>query len=817
MTTAAQEALAGLRKAVATPPEPNDLGLLARMHSWCQNLVEETSSTGGDPGQKTRGELAQGLVTLLEQLILDEAADSATGIKLVPEAVGLLDQAHQGQAIDAAGMLVRIGQAVEGPAGGSAPPPPAVAPASQPARAPRTPAPPTVESPGAAAPGPNEPYVSEPLVIDLNECEHLEGFLEEAAEHMDSIETGVLEVETEPTDTARINELFRPFHTIKGVAGFLNLRDINRVTHELETILDLGRKGELRITPAIIDLILRGVDVLQSQLAEIRQYLAAPTDAPCPQPDVVGLMAELRRAARPDGAAAAADEPRPRLGEILVAEGAATEPQVDAALDAQAEDTQDPPRKVGQILVDRGVITAKQIDQALVRQTAGKALADASIRVDTTKLDALVDAVGELVIAQSMVSMADAISHDEKLGRNVSQVTKIVRDVQETAMAMRMVPIGHTFQKMRRLVRDLSRKAGKTVNLTINGEDTELDKNVIQEISDPLVHMVRNAIDHGIGSPEARRQAGKPEEGQVWLDAYHQGDSIVIGVRDDGQGLDYDKLVAKGIERGLIAPGDQPSEQQAFALIMQPGFSTAEQVTDVSGRGVGMDVVRRNIEKLRGKIEISSEKGRGSTFHIRLPLTLAIIDGMLIRVADERFIIPTILIEQSLQPEPKQITSVQHRGAMLQVRGELCPLIQVGALFEYGPPIDPCEHLVVIVQSEGRKIGLVVDELIGQQQVVIKTLGERFKQVKGVSGAAILGDGRVGVILETSGLLAWYNEHGCGAFSAREDASIRAAAVDSSASATGRDGSADPAVPEIPETPRESGVTCPVEPALTSL
>jgi two-component system chemotaxis sensor kinase CheA len=241
--------------------------------------------------------------------------------------------------------------------------------------------------------------------------------------------------------------------------------------------------------------------------------------------------------------------------------------------------------------------------------------------------------------------------------------------------------------------------------------------------------------------------------GNVYLDAYHQGDSIVIGIRDDGRGLDREKLLAKGIERGLVTPDEQLSDQQVFALIMQAGFSTAEQITDISGRGVGMDVVKRNIEALRGKIEIISEKGTGTTINVRIPLTLAIIDGMLVRVGTERLIIPTILIEQSLRPQPEQITTVQRRGEMLRVRGELCPLVQLGQLFGYSERCDPAETLVVIAHSEGVKIGLVVDELIGQQQVVVKSLSEGFKRVRGVSGAAILGDGRVGLILEPTGLL----------------------------------------------------------------
>jgi two-component system, chemotaxis family, sensor kinase CheA len=387
---------------------------------------------------------------------------------------------------------------------------------------------------------------------------------------------------------------------------------------------------------------------------------------------------------------------------------------------------------------------------------AAKAL-EQSIRVDTAKLDALIDAVGELVIAQTMVAQGQAGSTDEKLGRHVSQVTKIVREVQETAMAMRMIPIGPTFQKMRRLVRDLTRRCGKKVELRISGEDTELDKNVTQQISDPLVHMVRNAVDHGLETSAERQQAGKPETGEIHLHASHEGDCIVIEVRDDGRGLDAARIKAKAIERGLVQPDENLDDQQILDLIMAPGFSTAAQVTDVSGRGVGMDVVKRNVEQLRGTIKVVSKPGQGSSFTIRLPLTLAIIDGMLMQVGQERLILPTVLIDRSLRPAAGQIVSVQRRGEMIQVRGELYPLIQVGELFGFGPHLDPYQNLVVIAQCGARRTGLVVNELIGQQQAVIKSLDERFKHVRGVSGATILGDGRVGLIIEPTGLLELYN------------------------------------------------------------
>ncbi len=725
----AQEALSGLQDAIKTPLTRNDLGRLAQMHS-CGQLLAEAASTGAAPPALL--ELAATCVLLLERIILDEAADPDAGLAVLPRAIVALQAASEGNGIDQT-----VLDAMRSAAGGEVKLPSSITPqpvaeaTSAPIAAAPHPAPASTAAP-VAPPAPpqtesgSDAYVSEPLIVDLSECEHLQGFLDEAHEHMDAIEAGLLAVENNPSDTHQLNELFRPFHTIKGIAGFLNLRDINRLTHEIETILDQGRKNELRITAGIVDLIFKAVDALKAQLDAIRNYLAAPTGGSCPQPNIVDMMGHLRRAAAGEFADAGAPP--------IIKPVEQTQTADPAGLDAG------PLGGVG---------------------PAGKAAqGDHSIRVDTAKLDTLVDAVGELVIAQSMVGLSKVVLSDDRLARVVSQVTKIVRDVQETAMAMRMVPIGLTFQKMRRLVRDVARKAGKQVELVISGEETELDKNVTQQISDPLVHMVRNAVDHGIEPPEMRRAVGKPETGQVTLDAYHQGDSIVIEIRDDGRGLDREKLIAKAVERGIISPDDQLTDQQAYALIFAPGFSTAETVTDISGRGVGMDVVRRNVEQLRGKIEIQSEKGRGSTFLIKLPLTLAIIDGMLVRVGSERLIIPTILIEQSVRPERKQITSVQKRGQMVQIRGELCPLIQLGALFGYGPPVDPCENQVVIVQCESQKIALVVEELIGQQQVVIKSLGERFKILQGISGAAILGDGKVGLILEPSGILKLHKQRG---------------------------------------------------------
>lgn len=756
--------------------DKDDLSGLAQMHGWCEQITENLLSLA-DASAGEAVEKSKHLAKCLETLILGEAEDAATVFKQI-------------------GQLVTELAELLPPLTGSGPtktkhtketacstPPCGVsdAPASSTQETPTLPQDPQEiaarmdiifadqsENPSPATPAEtaekSEPvemeksdaprYESIPLQIDPKELEFVKAFAEEAAEHIEAIEAGLMEVERNPDDTAKIDDLFRPFHTIKGMAGFLNLRDINCLTHEVETVLDQGRKGKRKVTPGLIDLIFDVVDVLKLQVSAVAAYVANPTGEVIAQPPIADMIHLLRKVVagkmEPPDRHAQAGSAAQRVGENLVEQGAVPQEAVDYALEIQQ--TEKPHKKLGEILVEAKAATAKQVSKAIRPQTQQQAAVDASIRIDTTKLDALVDMVGELVIAQTLVTSNDRIAGDPKLLKNVGQVTKIVRDVQELAMSMRMVPIGPTFNKMNRLVRDVSRKANKQVDLIISGEDTELDKNVIQQISDPLVHMVRNAVDHGIESPADRRAAGKNEVGQVHLSAYHHGGNIVIEISDDGKGLDPKKLIAKGVEKGLLQPGEEITDQQAFALIFAPGFSTAEKVTDISGRGVGMDVVRRNIEQLRGRVEIASEKGKGTTFSIRLPLTLAIIDGMIVGVGGEKFIIPTIAIEQSLKPRPEQITSIQQRGEILNVRGQLIPLIQLGQLFGMTGRIEPSETMVVIVHCEGRMIGLVVEELFGQQQVVIKSLGERFEKLQGICGAAILGDGRVGLILEMGGL-----------------------------------------------------------------
>jgi two-component system chemotaxis sensor kinase CheA len=379
-----------------------------------------------------------------------------------------------------------------------------------------------------------------------------------------------------------------------------------------------------------------------------------------------------------------------------------------------------------------------------------------AVKVDTIKLDSLIDLVGEMVIAQSLVVQNEELVgiQSEKLVRDLSQLSRISKDLQRSAMALRMVPIRATFQKMNRLVRDLSVKLGKQVELVTEGEDTELDRTIVEEISDPLVHMIRNSVDHGIEMPEDRIKKGKPAKGTISLKAFHRGGNIVIEIRDDGAGLNKERICAKALEQGLIGKDESLSENEIFKLIMRPGFSTAEKVTDVSGRGVGMDVVRGNIDRLRGKIDIQSTSGQGSCFSIYLPLTLAIIDGLLVGIGNHRYILPTLSVCESFQPTAGMIQTVQGRGETVSVRGRLRPLLRLSEHLGIAPSsTDPTHSIVVVVESGSDARCILVDQLLGKQEVVIKSMGETFRASQCVAGAAILGDGRIGLILDPQALV----------------------------------------------------------------
>ena len=449
----------------------------------------------------------------------------------------------------------------------------------------------------------------------------------------------------------------------------------------------------------------------------------------------------------PDKIEKALTEQKP-IGEILAEKGVITEPQLDNALKQQG-------KKVGERLVESGATTPESIDTALESQQAQRSvkLQSRTVKVDTGKLDNLFDLVGELVIANTLIVGEMKSVNNNGTSKNLSQLTKITKDIQDQVMSMRMVTLKQTFQKMSRLVRDVSQRSGKKVKFEISGEETELDKNVIEEIADPLVHILRNSVDHGIESEEDRITKGKPNEGTVSLSAFHRGGSIIIEIKDDGKGLQKERILNKAIDKGLVSNQASMTDNQIYNLIFAPGLSTADKVTNISGRGVGMDVVKKNIEKLRGKVDVTSQEGVGSTFTIKLPLTLAIIDGIVVNVGDTKYIIPTVSIEESLQPKEEEISTVKNQGEVVNIRGNLLSLVRLHKLYNINTTKTvPWESIVVVVEGAEGKYGVLVDELLGQQQVVIKSLGDRFKNVKGISGSAILGDGKVGLILDVTGV-----------------------------------------------------------------
>jgi len=449
---------------------------------------------------------------------------------------------------------------------------------------------------------------------------------------------------------------------------------------------------------------------------------------------------------------AASEAPKP-LGEILVETGVVSQAQLNQALSQQ--------KKVGEILIEQKVATPEQISEALKKQSEttapAKKIETPSIRVDTIKIDRLINLVGELVITQSMLSALGSrfeMSQLPVLLERVAQLERNTREIQERVMGIRMVPIGNAFSRFPRLVRDLSGKAGKKIQLILSGEETELDKTVIESIGDPLTHLVRNSADHGLEPPDERVAAGKPEQGIIHLNAFHEGGSICITVEDDGRGLNRDKILAKGIKQGLIAESEKLSDEQIWMLIFKPGFSTAEKVTDVSGRGVGMDVVKRNIEGLGGTVSIKTVSGKGTTFTLKLPLTLAIIEGMTVRVGQDTYIVPLLSILESIQPTREMIKTIVAKGELVNVRGAYLPLMRLYEVFRLEPDLsDPTKAILLILETERERVAVMVDEILGQQQVVIKSMEQNFRKVEGVAGATILGDGTVGFILDVRGLL----------------------------------------------------------------
>jgi len=582
-------------------------------------------------------------------------------------------------------------------------------------------------------------------------------FLSEVDEHLSTVDQVLIDAEQTGIDAERINRLFRAFHTLKGVASFLRLQQIIDLTHATETMLDRIRSGQPIPIACAIDLVFDATTLLRKLAQFTQECLTQRSDLKIHE-GVAPLLQRLKAATEGNVEHCLQSIPQAlpgeKLGEILVRQGVIDDATVQEVLSAQKLSG----NRVGQELITTANVPAKTVAHALrAQRTSNETTAKMKevVKVDLERVDMLVEAIGELVIVESMVSNAPEIRQLPPHLRNyLGQFAKITRELQELGMCMRMVPVRAEFQKMARMTRDLARRSNKVVRMEFTGEGTEMDRVMVEQLADPLVHLIRNAVDHGIEPAEERRAAGKPEAGVVRLSACHEGGNIIVEISDDGRGINRERVLAKAISQGIIDKNASLSETQIFDLIFAPGFSTAQQVTEISGRGVGMDVVKRNIEAVRGRIMTTSVPGKGTNFRLVLPLTLAIIDGMVIRCGEERFILPTLNIIESLQPTPAMLFSFSGAQEHILVRNQTLPLIRLNRLLDVRDgETDPTKALVIIIESLRSQVALLVDEVVMKQQVVIKTLNHELDSSRIFAGAAILSNGRVGLIINVESLI----------------------------------------------------------------
>ena len=616
--------------------------------------------------------------------------------------------------------------------------------------------------------------------MDDETREILNDFLTETTEMIDGLDQKFVELETQPDNKDLLNEIFRAMHSMKGSAGFLGFTHLVDITHRAESILNKLRQGEMAVVPEIITVILETVDTVKIIMSEIRASgtdVKITVEAMSQKLDdiLAGKLSGTATAPKPPVAAVApapvqpTAPPPPQLGEILVNEGLATKEQIFDALTEQSKQS-DPKQPLGELLIQAKAISEKALDQALQKQEKHpKAEEDATIRVETRRLDSVMNLVGELVLGRNRLIKIGGVleqTHESDpqvraLGETLTQLNLVTTDLQLAVMKTRMLPIKKVMAKLPRMVRDLSQKLGKQVRLETHGEETELDKSVADEIGDPLVHLVRNAIDHGIEMPTERHAARKPTEGVLRIAASQEGNSIVIRIQDDGKGIALSKIKAKALSKGLISEAELATMEprEVVNLVFLPGFSTAEKVTDVSGRGVGMDVVRTNIRKMNGAVEIESEEGKGSLITIKLPLTIAIIQALMVEVERATFAIPLSSVIEAVRISKDEIKTINGRE-VLHLRDRVLPLLRLAKEFEIPTDRERDRFYVVVAALGDRRIGVVVDELRSQEEVVIKSIWEYLDSIKGISGATITGEGKVVLILDISELVenaqAWH-------------------------------------------------------------
>jgi len=629
----------------------------------------------------------------------------------------------------------------------------------------------------------------------------LEDFLIEASELTEQLDEDLVELEENPEDKELLNKIFRVAHTIKGSGSFLNFDVLTHLTHHMEDVLNKARHGDLVIDSDIMDVVFESIDLMKGLLEQIKE-----TGSDKGGIDVSECVEKLKNISQGKDVEEKAEEvvtqqeaPQEQAKDEKVqnldpiaqrmAEETAnintdemSEEEVEAEIERLLKIRQEEDKKRReQKKKEKGTVAATQPPklatksaptsnatssanakntQALKKKPAAP---EQTIRVDVSRLDHLMNLIGELVLGKNRLSkIYDDVEERyegeqflEELSNVVSSVSVVTTDLQIAVMKTRMLPVGKVFNKFPRMVRDLSRELKKDIELVISGEETELDKSIVEEIGDPLVHIIRNSCDHGIELPEVRVAAGKPEKGTVNLKAYNEGNNIIIEITDDGKGLDPDELISKSLEKGIISEkeADRLSEKEAFTLIFRPGFSTAKVVTNVSGRGVGMDVVKTNIEKLNGIIDIDSEKGKGTTIKLKIPLTLAIIQSLLVNVQEELYAIPLSSVLETVRITSDEVKYVEGKS-VLRLRNEVLPLVHIADIYDVERTYDTGEHAyVVIIGLAEKKLGLIVDELIGQEEIVIKSLGNYIKGIEGIAGATIRGDGRVTLIADVGALM----------------------------------------------------------------
>ncbi|EAK0847910.1 chemotaxis protein CheW [Campylobacter lari] len=612
--------------------------------------------------------------------------------------------------------------------------------------------------------------------------EILEDFLVEAFELVEQIDHDLVELEANPEDLELLNRIFRVAHTVKGSSSFLNFDVLTKLTHHMEDVLNKARHNELKITPEVMDVVLESIDMMKTLLNSIRDNGNDTAIGLDIAPICARLTAISEGESLESVAPAKAEEPEEESKE----ESKAEEPEVDVnklsddEVEAEIErllkvrKAEDQARRAEKKKTqETNPAPSKQAAQAQNTTAEKKVPAagggssganmDQTIRVEVKRLDHLMNLIGELVLGKNrLLKIYDDVEERydgekflEELNQVVSQLSIVTTDIQLAVMKTRMQPIAKVFNKFPRVVRDLGRELGKQMELEISGEETELDKSIVEEIGDPIMHMIRNSCDHGIEDPATRVANGKPEKGTVNLKAYNEGNHIVVEIADDGKGLDADVLKAKAMEKNLITEreADQMSDKEAFALIFKPGFSTAKKITNVSGRGVGMDVVKTNIEKLNGVIEIDSELGKGTVMKLKIPLTLAIIQSLLVGTQEEFYAIPLASVLETVRVPIDDIYTIEGKN-VLRLRDEVLSLVRLSDVFGVKQVLENTDQTyVVVIGVAESKLGIIVDTLVGQEEIVIKSMGEYLQNIQGIAGATIRGDGRVTLIIDVAAMM----------------------------------------------------------------